>query len=469
LAGAGQRSGVMSDSDEAAKGSKNLGPHLFSGAPRRLEPKQPAEAPLSADDDDEIVRGTEQKFAHLYVDEQRKLPHGMAELYVYPLDSTVNGKRGFGLRAASCCSAVRDVNDPHRVYGRPKLDLGTQIAPGGTPPAKFLRRMNTWSYDQVNLIDWLDERRRDHGTLELMVWDDTGFRIPWELLRLPADSDDEEPAGDYLGAVVTVTRWLSLHPYLRNRNRVRMWMNPASEQANGRVVAYIHPDMRHDEALFDHFDLESADDMEDLFKRLRRATPPGALALLAMVYVACHGQFSDDPEDCALDGFSYGRATQFNDDLIQLREQATLVFLNGCHTGSVGIDLGTYNDDALRGFAKVFLRSGAAGVLATTGAVGRDEARVLADNLLKHLKSHPELSVAEAVRQLRRDAAVQMTEDLLRTDLSKEERQRADRELHRLLYPFMYVYFGSPRMLLSLTERAGQADTGELAGTGGQP
>ena len=146
----------MSDSDEAAKGSKNLGPHLFSGAPRRLEPKQPAEAPLSADDDDEIVRGTEQKFAHLYVDEQRKLPHGMAELYVYPLDSTVNGKRGFGLRAASCCSAVRDVNDPHRVYGRPKLDLGTQIAPGGTPPPKFLRRMNTWSYDQVNLIDWLD-------------------------------------------------------------------------------------------------------------------------------------------------------------------------------------------------------------------------------------------------------------------------------------------------------------------------
>ena len=83
------------------------------------------------------------------------------------------------------------------------------------------------------------------------------------------------------------------------------------------------------------------------------------------------------------------------------------MFLNGCHTGSVGIDLGTYNDDALRGFAKVFLRSGAAGVLATTGAVGRDEARVLADNLLKHLKSHPELSVAEAVRQLRRDAAVQ--------------------------------------------------------------
>ena len=120
-----------------------------------------------------------------------------------------------------------------------------------------------------------------------------------------------------------------------------------------------------------------------------------------MVYVACHGQFADNPEDCALDGFPLGRATQFNDDLIRLRKQATLVFLNGCHSGSAGIDMSTYNDGALRSFAGVFLRSGAAGVLATTGAVGEDEARVLADDLLKHLREHPELSVAEAVRQLR--------------------------------------------------------------------
>ncbi len=458
----------MPDGEEAAQGGRNLSPHLFSGAPHRLEPKQPEEAPPSVDDDDEVVRGPEEKFAHLYDNEDRKLPHGMAELYVYPVDSTVNGNRGFGLRAASCCSTVRNVNDPRRAYGRPKLDLGTQIAPGGTPPAKFLRRMTAWSYDQVNLTDWLDKRRQDHGTLELMVWDDTGFRIPWELLWLPADSEDEKPAGDYLGAVVTVTRWLSLHPYPRNRNRVRKWTNTAPYQAGGRVAAYIHKDMRADEALFDRFDLESAADMEDLFRRLKVATPPGALAL-AMVYVACHGEFSDDPEDCALDGFSYGRATQFNDDLIRLREQATLVFLNGCHTGSIGVDMGTYNDDALRGFAKVFLRSGTTGVLATTGAVGIEEARVLADDLLSHLGSHRELSVAEAVRQLRADAAIQMTEDLLRTNLSKEAREQADKKLHQLLYSFMYVYFGSPRMLLSLAERGGLADTGELAGTGAQP
>lgn len=450
----------MADDDDAADRRPKRGRNPSFGALRRLRPR-PAERNLPSVGTEVARASTEIRLPHLNADEQRKLPHGMAELIVYRLDSAVDGERGFGLRAASCCSEPCDIRDSRRSYGKPNLDLGTQIARGGTPPAKFLRRMHTWSSEQGSLTRWLDKCRHEHDTLELVVWDDTGFRIPWELLWLPAASGDGEPAAGYLGAVVTVTRWFTMYPHFRHR--VSAFSNHAPYRASGAVAAYFAEGMTDDARLFDNLVVEHAEDMEDLFTKLSTATLPGALA---MVYVACHGQFADNPEDCALDGFPLGRATQISDDLIRLRKQAALVFLNGCHSGSAGIDMSTYNDGALRSFAGVFLRSGAAGVLATTGAVGKDEARVLAGDLLRHLREHPELSVAEAVRQLRVSAAAEMVGELLRTNLPEDEQEQADRTLHRLLYPFMYVYYGSPRMLLSLEERGGLADVAELAVTG---
>ena len=165
-----------------------------------------------------------------------------------------------------------------------------------------------------------------------------------------------------------------------------------------------------------------------------------------------------------------GRATQFNDDLIQLREQATLVFLNGCHTGSVGIDLGTYNDGALRGFAKVFLRSGAAGVLATTGAVGRDEARVLADDLLKHLRVAPGAVGGRGCapappRRRGADDRGPLADRSVERGASSGQTENSIGSSIRLCTSIS----AAPGCCSRLTERAGQADTGELAGTGGQP
>jgi len=414
--------------DATPDGRKAFRFRVPRGAPRQMKTSPPEE---DRDHDEELVRvRTVDRLSHLDKDTQRKLPHGMAELIVFPLDPKDLSK-GFGLRGSSCCSRARDVHDPQRVNGEPKLSLDREIAVGGTLPDLFVLRMNNWSDEQVILTDWLNERRRRHGRLELVVWDDTGFRIPWELLWLPPNSADGESAGNRLGAVATVTRWLSLRPSADAPGRVKTWLNSVPYQARGGVVYYIAAGMKHDETLFSRSMVEPATSMRDLFTKLRTRAPSSELA---MVYVACHGEFSGNADDCVLGGFPLGLTTELNHDLIRVSERDTFVFLNGCNTGSIAmdrLDKGTYNDGALRGFAKFFLLSGAAGVLATTGAVRNDDAGYLARDLLACLKEHPELSVADAVRQLRANAAAEMTWDLFLDHPSPDAREQANEKLHR--------------------------------------
>jgi hypothetical protein len=447
-------------------GRRRLRPGLVSGASRQLEPKQPEDPPKGVSKD--VARGGRaEDLPHLDRDAQRGLPPGMAELIVFPLEPGPGGKPSFGLRGVCCCSdRSRELYDPGRPPGRPEIDSGRAFGKGGLRPDTLVLRMMGWSNEQRMLTGWLDERRHDHDKLELMIWDDTASRLPWELLPLSADSAGVRPVVDFLGAAVTVTRWATLDVTAGNRDRVRTWLNPY--RASGPVTAYIHDRMSDDKALFDGLDPELAEDMWDLLEMLKRTTAPDALA---MVYVGCHAEFGDDPDHWVLGGLRHALALVFHDDLIRLRMQDTLVFLNGCNTGSIGDDMGVYNDGALRGFAKVFLQAGAAGVLATTSQVLMGEAGVVARRLLDHLKEHPELHVADAVRELRAEAAQEIKDNmwrLFRTD-RPEEQPKVNMELYKLLHPFLYVYFGSPRMQLSLARRDVRADASGPVGAAGQP
>ena len=69
-----------------------------------------------------------------------------------------------------------------------------------------------------------------HGDLDLVIWDNTGYRIPWELLWLEHPPGEtqlpgcklQHPAGgkgDWLGGVVTVTRWLQIRKTSHQANR----------------------------------------------------------------------------------------------------------------------------------------------------------------------------------------------------------------------------------------------------------
>ena len=317
--------------------------------------------------------------------------------------------------------------------------------------------MGSWSYDKTEFAEWLNHRRhKHHERFELVVWDDTGYRIPWELLWVPSKRRSGLPSG-YLGALVTVTRWVKMKPYWPEQ--VRPFTNPNPYRASGPVVAYVASDMTEDWTVLRDFDVERAAGMDELLAILGGDPDP-----LAMVYVACHGEFDDDhPGDSKLGGVPLGRMSRYNDDFPRLSEQSTLVVLNGCRTGSIGVDAGKYNDGALSGFAAVFLRCGASGVLATTGAVGMEEARKVADTLFKQLRLEADRSVPDAIRRLRADAAVAI-DQLLRSYESVEERAAADAALRPLLNPFMYVYFGSPRMVMSLVPNGGIAETAVTGG-----
>jgi hypothetical protein len=461
-----------------------FGFHLPRGGRRRVNPGRPEARPEP--DEELIAEDAEEPLPRADPDEDQKLPHGMAKLHIFP-EVSGNGTRRFGMHGFSCCdgsSGPEVVYDIDNVPGEPELRFDRELRRGGTRPGKFVERMNLWSGEQVLLTDWLNERRNAHdGQLELVIQDDTGFRVPWELLLVPPSQACGGSAPGRLGALATVTRWLTLPRSKTARATPKKVHNAKPYKARGSVAAYIADGMAHDRSLFDRSVLDPVDpvnSMRDLITWLQTETTD-ELAALAMVYVACHGEFSDNPDDCVLGGYSLGAAQQLHYDLVRVRERDTLIFLNGCNTGSIATDglnrlgKGIYNDGALRGFAKFFLLCGAAGVLATTGAVGNDAAWRMAADLLDSLKTHPEMSVADAVRRLRAKAAEEITIDLLlrtgtREGMPAEERRLAalaNKQLYQLLFPFMYVCYGSPRLQLALTARAGLTEPSELTGTGG--
>lgn len=439
----------------AGRGRRRRGP--FRGR-RRLE-NQPAEPPRS--ETEEISRPAAMEDIPRSQDEQQTLPDGTALLRVYRRESA-HGAPCFGFVVNCFCAGSQQIFD-NLQYGRPNIAINDNVRHQGPPPGEYLRQLRIWSAQKGELTRWLYDHRSEHRELTLVIWDDTGYRIPWELLWLPPKQDGTGPERGFLGAVLTVTRRVSSH--VAFPEVMRAFTSPDPYRARGPVAAYFAQDMASDAALFADYAVDPPiASMEDLFANLATESGP-----LSMVYVACHGTFSDEPDEFVLGGLPYGRAVEFDYNLPRLYTQPALVFLNSCVSGLESVDTGKYNDGAQRGFAEVFLYSGAAGVLATTGAVGRSEAREFADDLFKQLKADPELYVAEAVRRLRAQALNEMNKNphWSRSDLSDADRNAADRGLLPLLYPFMYVYFGSPRLLLSPSERQWLEGTGDSDGTGG--
>ncbi|MBY8846057.1 CHAT domain-containing protein [Streptomyces sp. SP2-10] len=378
--------------------------------------------------------GTAHAFSAFDADLERGLPPGMAVLLVLPV--LRDGKRGFRLRGVCCCGVLQDFPES----AHPDIELANLVARSGIPPTKVIATMRRWSQNMTKLTTWLHERRCEHGdALQLMVWDETGYGIPWELFWLEAPPGSSWREG-WLGGLVTMTRWLTINAAW---SVVRDYAT--SHTCAGPVASFVADDMRHDDALLSRFASETIPGIRGLSKTLATGQP------LGMVYVACHGKFESDEDDCRLGdvplvmlegGGRFGR----------LASAATFVFLNACHSGRLLAGDGTFADQAQRGFSEVFLRSGAAGVLATSGEVGDEEAHQMAGELLKLLCERPQMPVAAALRELRSVVAHLMPADLFDAEANEEQRR-----LLPLLYRFMYVYYGSPRTTVALAPCEGWA------------
>ncbi|MBC6461076.1 CHAT domain-containing protein [Actinomadura sp. HBU206391] len=404
-------------------------PVLGKPSTRRISPTPPSPPEAEAG----LETGEPAVFDAFTADLGVGLPTGTALLVVIPVEQ--GGAEGFRLRAVCCCGPLVEFAD---VYGRPDLALGSLVAADGLLPADVLSSMRTWSRTKKRLVRWLDARRAAHGDeLQLVIWDQTGYGIPWELFWLERAPGSGRTEG-WLGGLVTVTRWMSIETAWGET--VRDYRS--EHTCAGPVAAYVAADMEHDLSLLGPYHFESSDSLPRLAKALEDGDP------LAMVYVACHGTYGTRLSDCVLGGVPLDRFDPRRFD--RLGPAATFVFLNACHSGSLVDDAGRFRDRALRGFAEVFLRSGAAGVLATSGRVGDRQAHEMAGQLFRHLRDHPGRSVAEAVRDLRAEMARLTPDDLLDVDGPE-----GNRRLLPLLYRFMYVFYGSPRTAVSLATAEG--------------
>ncbi|WP_329375445.1 CHAT domain-containing protein [Streptomyces sp. NBC_01483] len=366
----------------------------------------------------------------LTMDLGRRLPVGMAVLLVLPVRR--GHGPGFRLRGVCCCGLPQDFSE----YSRPDIALASLVARGGIPPTKVVATMRRWSQNKPDLTRWLHGRRCEHGDdLELVIWDETGYGIPWELFWLDAPPRSPHRAG-WLGGLITLTRWLTVNAAW---SVVREYAEPHT--CAGPVAAYIAEDMRNDDRLLHAYASEGIAGVRGLPKALAAGAP------LGMVYVACHGTFGSGEDDCLLGDVPLVMLEGGN-SFERLASAATFVFLNACHSGQLLADEGEYADQTQRGFSELFLRSGAAGVLATSGAIGDEEAHQMADELLQLLSARPHTPIAVALRELRSTVAHLTPADLLDVE-GKEEQRR----LLPLLYRFMYVYYGSPRTVVTLTAR----------------
>lgn len=365
------------------------------------------------------------------------LPAGTAELTVKrALLGGPGGDVVFELTGFCCCGEDLAPVKSERHGHPPRIALGSLITgrPGGESPAVSLHRMRGWSRSKQELLDWLTRIRMRHGDdLRLIIWDDSGFDIPWELLWLAHDRHGDLPGG-WLGELVTVSRWTTIHSAIGP-------MSYSSGRCEGEVVGYVADEMSADKGLLAGTSPRLADTFRELLAELER--PGGRLAL---IYVACHGEFAETGFDFTLGDVSVGEIDWRT--FTRIEESGGLVFINACHSGRLITDP-TYNDATVRGFAEVFLRSGAYGFIGTAGAVLETEARATASRLIQLFLQHPGRPVAAVLREYRRSMAMTVQ------DLPPVADSVSAKSLLPFVNAYMYLFFGGLETTLALHGRSG--------------
>lgn len=319
---------------------------------------------------------------------------------------------------------------------------------GGEYPSEILRGIQLWSQNQNELSAWINEIRDVHGAaLRLIVWDDTGFELPWELFWVPGDEQRGLSAG-WLGALLVMARWTTLRVQGQDLPR-------ETGDCHGRVLGYLHEDMADDGSVFKPFAHHMHLKMTSFLKALE--TPADRIGL---IYMGCHGEYGDTVARLSLGGRTWA---ELNSQTMHiLRADRSLVCLNACHSGLFVRNSGQ-GEQALRGFAELFLRKGAGGCIVAVGQVGDQEARALVRSLVGEVTAQPDRPVTETLRAFRARAVAEFGPlaaiPTVRNDDGQVDKFGQKRVL-RLLYAFMFHYYGHPLTTVRLTVGEGYAARG---------
>ncbi|MFK0114327.1 CHAT domain-containing protein [Streptomyces sp. NPDC090994] len=371
-----------------------------------------------------------------------RLEDGYAVLRVVRGEGGGPAGRGYRLRGWCGDLTVTCAPGPTRLAA-PGITLAALRQPDGEYPTDVLRGIRHWSANQPELARWLNSIRARHGeALRLVVWDDTGFDLPWELFWLPEDAA-HALAGGPLGALTVVSRWTTVRDLSQDLPR-------ETGDCAGRVLGYLHQDMADDGQVFAPY----------AHRLHRRMTPflhdldtlPDATGL---VYFGCHGTYGDTVPRLTLGDLSW---TELNEEpMTVLGRDRSLVCLNACDSGRA-VKNRAQGEEELRGFAELFLRKGAGGCIVTAGKVGDQEARRLVRQLVHEVARHPYRPVPQTLRSFRAGALAEFG-STARLPRRLDDDGRLDsagqKRVLRLLYAFMFHFYGHPRTTLRLTAAEG--------------
>jgi CHAT domain len=342
-------------------------------------------------------------------------------------------------------AAVKQIGEPHN---RPRISLGELASSrraGGADfqPEKLYRLMLVWSQEMwtqetPELLDWLQQLRAMVGDdeLRLVIWDTTGFDIPWELLLVPAGESPSHPAG-LLGGLFAVSRRIS------GRQATGEAAQYADHVCRGRLLAYVEDEMAADRDFLPGYATSAVGNLDELLNQLETAE-----GTLGLVYVACHGRWAEEMSDLLLGNLHYTDIVPYPspDPLPVLSRSRAVVFLNACHAARLLRDPRLKTGVGVYGFARAFMQGGAAVVIGPTGLVETGLAGRVAADILAQVARQPSQPLAAALAQVRAKIAQRVV----------GLRRPAEEDLKELIYTFMYVCYGNPYATLELTAGDGQ-------------
>jgi len=179
--------------------------------------------------------------------------------------------------------------------GRPYLSLGELATGPGLSPEDLYDMMLEWSAGEERFIEWLQRLRAAVGDdeLRLIIWDTTGFDIPWELFYVPASEIPQRREGP-LGGLFAVSRRVTAY-------RTADDGSPYTEHVcRGRLLAFVDDQMAEDRQFLNRYAAGAIDRPDKLLDQLNEAPDP-----LGLVYVACHGLYADGLPGLRLGTFKY--------------------------------------------------------------------------------------------------------------------------------------------------------------------
>jgi hypothetical protein len=295
----------------------------------------------------------------------------------------------------------------------------------------ILQKIREFSNQTVppELSSWLENvLQSPSDNAVIFIVEHTKTAVPWELLSFDVE---------YLGTRSEVVRWINIP---------KRKLNIEKEKHHGSVTSFFadeikkkgRPELAELEKV-GHVQLPNRDEFLNVLDK--------NLSKIGLIYLGYHAILSDREGAPYWVLKSPGNPSQnVNDMKLQsLRwhdEGLPVWIINACHSARLIRESEEENDETpqLIGLPKDFLSFVARAYIGTLGQVRDPYASEIGAQILQKIR---ESSNGASLSQILRDLRSEIAEDFRLLGSSQDEQER-------FLYTFMYVFYGNPRLRLSV-------------------